>query len=259
MIGDGWRHAAGRLAVIGALLGASGALAPAEAQRRLGLVRGTETGLVYGTSGWQRVTNAINTAFGGAANVSVLDGLTAAGLGGVDALWIDLRAGSSSLSAAERTELRNFAATGRRVVIIGENQGWTTWNNSFLNELGGSFDQRATGTPAVALTHPITSGITNLPLASAGTAIGGTSLFASNVATLWGPTANVLTFLDASTLGDGNWNNLILGGPSNQAIFAGNVTTWVAAPVAVIPEPGTWMLLGTGLLALGGVAARRRR
>ena len=30
------------------------------------------------------------------------------------------------------------------------------------------------------------------------------------------------------------------------------------ASVAVVPEPGTWMLLGTGLLALGGVARRRR-
>jgi hypothetical protein len=31
------------------------------------------------------------------------------------------------------------------------------------------------------------------------------------------------------------------------------------ALVATVPEPGTWALMGTGLLAVGGIAARRRR
>ena len=30
-------------------------------------------------------------------------------------------------------------------------------------------------------------------------------------------------------------------------------------PPAVVPEPSTWALLGTGLLSIGGMAARRRR
>ena len=31
------------------------------------------------------------------------------------------------------------------------------------------------------------------------------------------------------------------------------------APSATVPDPGTWALLGTGLLAIGGVAQRRKR
>jgi hypothetical protein len=35
--------------------------------------------------------------------------------------------------------------------------------------------------------------------------------------------------------------------------------TFGAAPAATVPEPGTWAMLGTGLLIVGGTAARRRR
>jgi hypothetical protein len=37
------------------------------------------------------------------------------------------------------------------------------------------------------------------------------------------------------------------------------VSSYTIAAVSTVPEPGTWALLGTGLLAVGGVAARRKR
>ena len=59
-----------------------------------------------------------------------------------------------------------------------------------------------------------------------------------------------------------------LAAGSNTLVFntTGNGTTDGLAvrivsvtPSSTVPEPGTWALLGTGLLALGGVTARRRR
>jgi hypothetical protein len=47
------------------------------------------------------------------------------------------------------------------------------------------------------------------------------------------------------------------GGWDNHGTFTLNVVD-TSAPV-VTPEPGTWALLGTGLVAVGGVARRRRR
>lgn len=56
------------------------------------------------------------------------------------------------------------------------------------------------------------------------------------------------------------WSRLDLFGAPSDAWNTGidNLQFTVLAPTAVVPEPGTWVLLGTGLLALGAVAHRRR-
>jgi len=247
-----------------AVLGVAAALTPiaATAQPRLGVVRGnyTDSDLTYGTPGWSRVTGALNAGFGGAANVEVLDDLTDADVSGVDALWIDLRRQSNVLSSAERSIFESFVASGRRVVVIGENIGWQTWDNSFLQSLGGAFAGQQFGVLSVALAHPLTSGLLDgFRTSSAGSTTGGTSLFSANVATLWGAGQNVLTLLDASAIDDGDWFDPIRGGDSDQARFVRNTSAWLASPAAtVVPEPATVVLLGGGLVFLF-IAGRARR
>lgn len=55
----------------------------------------------------------------------------------------------------------------------------------------------------------------------------------------------------------GTARSIDFGGTVNQIGFD-NITFGSATP-AVVPEPATWALMGSGLLALGGVAVRRRR
>jgi hypothetical protein len=42
-------------------------------------------------------------------------------------------------------------------------------------------------------------------------------------------------------------------GPQTASAVSGGV-----APSSVVPEPGTWALLGTGLLGVAGIARRKR-
>src|SRR5690349_580912 len=81
-------------------------------------------------------------------------------LSNYDAVWVDAANGSDTLSATEVSKLQAFAATGKRVFLIGENAGWTVWDNSILSVVGDSFDaQAASTTYAPAITHPLTNGI----------------------------------------------------------------------------------------------------
>lgn len=183
-----------------------------------------------------------------------------------DALWVDQR-WHSAPTALEVANLAAYAATGRRVVLMGEDATWGPWNNAVLGAVGGAEGPGQTqdwywsyghvapgcldGAAHTVLAHALTKGVSSVNMSCGGYALGGTALFDYNVATLWGPQQNVLSILDANILDDRF--NLVGDGK----VFRENVMEWVATPTST-PEPATLALLGTGLLAVGAVARRRR-
>src|SRR6478672_5782975 len=117
----------------------------------------------YGGSRWSELTNEINATFD---TVTVVPNLNDRNqLLAYDRLWIDQRwVPSNNLNATELTNIQSFIATGRRLVMIGENNSWTSWNNQILGLVGGSYagESRATATPTT--THPeLTAGVVPIP------------------------------------------------------------------------------------------------
>jgi hypothetical protein len=207
-----------------------------------------------GGYGFVNTTNDLYAAFG-ASNITQQFGVDIGpSLLTYDRLWIDFRADQSTLSAAELGLLTTFIASGRRMVFIGENSGWTNWNQSFLTLVGG------TDVPACAFTnsatvyaHQLTAGVSSTTPACSSSANGGTALFGYNYATLWGAQQNVLTVLDSDVFDDN------YGTAADDQRFANNVAVWLATPaVTPTPEPASVMLMVTGLVAIAGIRRRLR-
>jgi hypothetical protein len=214
-------------------------------------------GYGYGLFAWDNITASLDAEFG-AANITVdatpLDNL--AFILGFDALWITARQpGDPGLSALEQLNLAAFIATGRRVVLIGENSAWTAWNNSILAPVGGSYsgsDTSNTLTPV--LVHELTDGVTEWDTIADGIATGGTPLFDENVATLWGAGLNVLSILSVNSIDDD------FGADPGNLRFNDNLAAWLRGGSRAVPEPAAWQLLAAAapvLVLVGRWRARR--
>lgn len=104
---------------------------------------------------------------------------------------------------AEIATILGFAASGRRVVIVGENQsafdyGFMTWSAPMVQAMGGQQGDPVLawsgsgclyGTVNTVLSNSLTAGVNSVGVGCAGFAIGGTPLFDYIVATLWGETS----------------------------------------------------------------------
>lgn len=145
-----------------------------------------------------------------------------------DAIMVQLRGFNATLTPTEKTNLAEFIATGRHVLMIGENPSlWFSWNQDLCTVAGGSStNQESNGEYDVANTHPIlTNGVSRVHIPNGGIANGGTNIFTVNTATLWDGNGNqnVVTMLDVNVFEDDRWDTL------DGAAFSSNVAEWLGS------------------------------
>jgi len=208
----------------------------------------------YGGSPWDNMTAEINTAFGGAGNVTVVADFESETLTDYDAVWIDVGGRDAdgeaqySLSATEESKIDAFIDTGKRVVMIGENSAWENWNNEILGVVGDSYSGSFSATITTSYSHDLTDSVSSVKSVWGGEPVNGTSLFSRKVATLWEASENVLVFMDVNLWDDTYWSN------NDNAQFAQNVASWIAeptnaAPTITAPTSITQATDGTGYIS----------
>lgn len=202
-------------------------------------------------------TAAFDTAFDGTP-ILTSDFSNATQVMSADLVFVNVANRLSGLSATEQTNLQAFAATGKPVIMLGDNYlNFQTWNASILTPFGGvpfAFTANTPGLPFKVNDHPLTLGLDVLPdTVNPGTIFsGGFPLWKSDyspnpytVGALFGPSDNVLILLEL--------------GPLNNTTLATNMGSWASTLGSTnnaVPSPSSISLFAAaGLLAL----ARRRR
>jgi hypothetical protein len=190
----------------------------------------------YGGYGWTTMTADLNAAANGAggAVVTTADLSNTSALLGYDGIWVDVRQpGTGTLTSAEASALSAYIATGRRVVLIGGNANYASWNASILGLVGGTdAGTLATGTySASAGNLPLTRGVGSAHANggdAAAASAASTSLFVQRFATVWGPAQNVVVLLNTNVTSDNDLDPPVAG----NATFATNLAAWAAGTLA---------------------------
>jgi len=178
---------------------------------------------IYGGARWPEMTATLNEA---ANSVTVTPDLSNISyMMDFDSLWVDQRGSDNDpgafLTTTEIANIATFIASGRRVVMFGENNLWSNWNNQILGICGGSHAGQSNGTANTVLAHELTDGVAQIDIPFGGVADSGVPLFDQNVATLWPACGEVLTILEVNSQETGYWLNL------DNAVFFTNVADWI--------------------------------
>ncbi|MBT4123145.1 MAG: autotransporter outer membrane beta-barrel domain-containing protein [Candidatus Ruthia sp.] len=178
---------------------------------------------------------------------SSLDAYTTSNITDFDAILVDVGDESDALSADDISKLNTFIATGKRVLLFGENSTWATWNASVesLDAISSDTTVSSGNTSFDTLTSDVSTVTYTAGTSASGSK--GTALFGNRVSVLWGDDSNVLTAFDINFHDDTRISN------NDNLQYSQNIGDWLFAS-AVSDSTAPTMTITSSEVSDGGAS-----